>query len=139
MATQAIPSYGTLFSYSSDGGSTYIPFAEITSLSGPTLSAKTKNVSTFTSASGYAEKIGTMKDAGSISMDVNFIPASGQNFISNFLGQTKNYRVTWPDVSATKWSFAGILTKYDPKAGNPESDALSASLDIELTGYITFS
>jgi len=113
--------------------------AEVTNLSGPGLSMDTIETTHMQSNGAFREYIASLKDPGSVSIDLNFLPSNlnQQGFIDDFLTRVRrNFRIDWPDALA-RWGFGGFVVSFEPSAAI--DDKLSASSEIKVTGEPTFT
>ena len=121
-----------------DGGTPEIftAIANVTSISGPSLSRETIDVTAHDSPDGWMEFVGGLKDAGEVSADINYDPSKHDTLVADFDDdEPRNYQLVFPD--GTTWSFAAILTGFEPEA--PYDDKLAASLTFKVTGKPTLS
>lgn len=121
-----------------DGGTPEIftAIANVTSISGPGLSRETIDVTAHDSPDGWMEFLGGLKDAGEVSADINYDPSKHDTLVADFDDdEPRNYQLVFPD--GTTWSFAAILTGFEPEA--PYDDKLAASLTFKVTGKPTLS
>lgn len=114
--------------------------AEVTNISGPGLALDTIEVTHFESPDAFREFIPSLKDPGSVSLDLNFLPANlnQQGFLTDYLNrERRNFQIVWSDADATTWQFGGYVTSFEPSAAI--DDKLSASAEIKVTGQPNFS
>lgn len=140
--TQAIAAYGTLLKMGDGGGpEVFTTVAEVTDISGPGLSLDTVDVTSHDSTDAWREFIATLKDAGEVTFDINYVPTNATHGATTGLLKAldmrtkKNWRLVFPDTGATTWNFSGFVTGFEP--GEPVDDALTASVTIKLTGEPT--
>lgn len=118
----------------------FTTIGEVSDISGPGVSKDTTEVTHMTSTNRWKEFLSTLRDGGEITIDFNFIPTDSTqtNILADLNANTTvNYRVVWPNAAATKWSFAGICTGFEP--GSSVGDKLSASASYKLTGEPNFN
>lgn len=123
----------------SDGTEVFTTVAEVKSLSGPNLAAAVIDVTSMDSANNTREFITSLIDPGELSFQVNFLPglASQQALVTDMKNRTRrNFKIVWTDTAGTTWSFAGIITSFQPSSATEE--ALSASVTIKVTGFPTW-
>lgn len=114
--------------------------AEVTGLSGPSLSLETIDATHMESPNNFREMIPSLKSAGEVSFDLNFLPgnSSQQQITTDYLGRTlRNFELTWTDTGATKWAFSAYITAFEPSAAI--DDKLSASVTLSISGAPNFS
>lgn len=117
---------------------TFTTIANSTKIKGPGIKRETIDVTAHDSAEGWMEFVGGLKDAGEISLDINYDPADHDVLVTDFDDEDpRNYRLVFPDDDATTWSFSAILTEFEPEA--PYDDKIEASLTFKLTGKPTLS
>lgn len=143
--TGAISAFGTLLKIG-DGASpteTFTTIAEVTDIGGPSLKLATIEATSHSSTDGWIEKIGGLLDGGELSFDVSFIPTNAtQNFSTGLIyamvnRTVRNFKLVFPNLSATTWAFAALVTGFEPK--EPIDDKLSASVTLEITGKPTLA
>lgn len=145
MSTGAISAFGTLLKIG-DGGSpseTFTTIAEVTDLSGPALELKTIEATSHSSTDGWEEFIGGLLSGGEVTFDVNFIPTNpthsySAGLLRDMVNRTvRNFKLVFPNLSATTWTFAALVTGFEPK--EPTDDKLSASVTLQITGKPTLA
>lgn len=116
----------------------FTAIADPTGISGPGLSRETLDVTSHDSPDQWMEFLGGLKDGGEVSIDVNYQPAAHDELVADFDdSDPRNYQLAFPDPDQTVWSFAAILTGFEPDA--PYDDKLSASLTFKVSGKPTLS
>lgn len=130
--------YGAQFQYDSDGLGTFVTVANVTTVNGMDLSRNTDDVTAHDSPDGWMEFIGTLKDGGEVSLDINYRP-SDHDTLSGQLDDeaARNYRVIVPSNPQVTWSFAAIMTGFSfslPTDGRSEG-----TLTFKVTGKPTFA
>lgn len=132
-----IDAFGTTLNRG-DGESseTFTPLANVTNITPPSISRDTEDVTAHDSPDGWREFIGLLKDGGEVSIDINYNPTVHDTLLDDFDDvDPRNYNVTFPDASV--WSFAAILTGFEPDA--PHDGKLAASLTFKVTGAVSFA
>ena len=129
--------YGTKFQ-TGNGSSPEIftAMAFVTSISGPGMARDSIDVSHMLSPDAWREFIAGMKDAGEISLELNFRPGGSAllaclaefNLASASATQTR--RILWVDGSY--FEFEGFLTAFEPET--PMDDKQAASATFKVTG-----
>lgn len=115
-------------------GSTFEVIASATGISGPGLKRETIDVTAHDSPDGWMEFLGSLKDGGEVSIDINRRPAVHDTLVADFEDDDpRTYRLEWPSGAA--WTFDSILTGYEPDS--PYDDKLSASITFKVTGKPT--
>lgn len=136
--TQATWAYGTIIRMNG------VPVAEVDNISGPKMKRDTQDVTSHSSPDGWREFIGTLRDGGEISFDINFNPTgSTHSYSTGLLSQfaTSNTVATWdlifPNTAATTWTFPGIMTGFEPKFDTDK--IIGASISIKVSGKPTLA
>ena len=119
-------------------------FAQVYSISGPTLSADVADVSDLESEAFYREFVNTFRDGGEVTLGLRFDPAeAGQGIATNgFLALFErdipdNYTITWSNTGASTTAFSAFVTGYESSA---DFDAeLDLSVTLKITGRPTFT
>lgn len=142
--SNAVAGFGSLLKIGDGAGpEVFTTIAEVKDISGPSLSMATIDVTNQSSTGGWAEFIGGIKDAGEVTFDVNFLPADATHnaatgLIRDYNNRTKrNFQLVFPDAGATTWSFAALVTAFQPT--EPIGDALTASVTLKITGQPTLA
>ncbi len=140
MATGAIKGIGTLMQIGDGGGpEVFTTIAEVLSISGPTESRETIDVTNMDSAGNRREKISALIDSGSVTFDMNF---TGSNAQQNQLktdmeaGTLRNFKIIMPGTVRT-FAFAALVTELSKEF--PIDSQITASVTLEISGAITES
>jgi predicted secreted protein len=138
MSTNAISAHGTLLKMADRATHiTYATIAEVNDIKGPQIKGVREDATSHSSG-GWAEKISTLKEAGKVTFDVNFISSDVTHnktlgLIAASIAQTKEYfQVVYPDNSGFQF-YAFVDMNFEAKVRGK----LTASIDLELTGAIT--
>ena len=142
MTTGALAGYGVLLKVG-DGGSpeTFTTIAEVRDIEGPELEAEAKEVTSHDSPGGWREYITTLLSGGEVSFDLNFIPthatlSPSTGLVKLLRSRTlRNFRLVFPDVAATAWTFAALVVGFKPSG--PVEDELSAEVTLQVSGEPT--
>jgi len=108
---------------------------------GPTLRRDTIDVTNHDSTSAYREFINGLKDAGSITFDINYLPTDGtHNAATGLLGEydngtTRAYALVFSDPSTTSWTFNGVVIGFEVAAAIDE--VLISSIELKISGAPT--
>lgn len=114
---------------------TFDEVASVTALSGPGLSRDTNEVTAHDSPDQYKEFIGSLKDGGEVSMDINWDPeqTTHADLLADFEDTVpRDYKLSLPVATTTEWAFSAIMTGFDPTQ-NPDGK-LEASVTFKITG-----
>jgi hypothetical protein len=121
-------------------GSSFVAIAEVKGVRGPSLSGGIIDVTSFDSANSVREFIATLRDPGTLSFTVNYLPAnSGHAALITDLrdGLTNDYELEFSDSGTTTMSFEGIVTGCEIAAELEQ--AISANVTIKVTGWPTWA
>lgn len=138
MATSATTGFGVLLQI--DIASTFTTIAEVTSLSGPSISRDAIDVTSMDSTNGWREFIGGVIDGGEVTAEVNFLPAAATHqavtdLLADYTQAPGSFKIVWTDSGTTEWAFSGIVTDFSPGA---EIDGqLTASITIKVSASMT--
>ena len=142
--------FGTQLQIGTTSGSvtTFATIAEVTDISGPSISRDSVEGTNHSSGSGYREFKPGLIDGGEIGFSINYDPdadthASGS--AGGILFQLADtdvhpFRLIHPGETTKGWAFSAFLTKFEPKY--PIDDKIAADLTLKITGkpvYGTFS
>jgi predicted secreted protein len=111
--------------------------AEVTNVGFLDVSAETIDVSSHDSADQWREFVAGMKDAGELSMEVNYDPALHGTIFAELGGDAKGHRITLPDAGGATVEFDAIVTGFSGSA--PFDDKLAATITIKVTGPVTIT
>jgi predicted secreted protein len=117
--------------------------AEVLSVGGPSLSRDTPEATHTDSTAGYKEFIAGMKDGGEVTVTMNFLPADAtQKLSGGLLGDFAtdtliNYKITFPSSPTVAWTFAGLMTGFEPDV--PIDDRMTASVSFKVSGQPTLA
>jgi len=132
MGTNAIIGYGATLKKGDDA------IAELTSISGPSQSADTIDITSHDSSDSYKDYIVALLDAGEVSIEGNFYPGDSAGQITmhtDFQAKSKvEYVITLSDTTTT-WTFNAYITAFE--TGAPLDGATSFSATLKVTGKPT--
>lgn len=133
MASNAFSGVGTKFQVWTNAAWSNI--AEINSITGPSMSRTTIDVTSLDSTGGYREFITGFRNAGTVSLSMNFTRATldvmKNAFESNTIG---NYRIALPDVENTTIEFEGLVTEMPLTV--PMDDKVTMTVTIQISGPV---
>lgn len=117
--------------------------AQVTSITGPSLSLDTEDVTTHDSTSSFEEHVGTILRSQEITCDIVYDPAddthdatAGNGLLSRLNAKTlTNFSLVFPDTASTTWAMNGYVTGFEP--GSPHDGALTAAVTTKVTGVPT--
>jgi len=130
--------YGTQFKRGSGGSpETFATVANVRSVNGLDLSRNTDDVTTHDSPGGWMEFIGTLKDAGEVSLELHYKPTSHDQFMADLSDETpRNYQLVVPSSPSVTWSFAAIMTGFSQ--GFPVDGKATGTFTYKVTGVPAF-
>lgn len=138
MSTAAISAKGIKFKI----GATEV--AEVLTVNGLSVKQDTVDVTSHASTSNWREYIATLKDAGEVSLELNYVPtetthknASGGLLYLLAQGTKQAFSIVFPDSGPTTWTFDGFVTSFSPSA--PHDGKLGLSVTIKATGAPTLA
>jgi len=133
MPSNAVAGVGTIFQRWS--GSAWAAIAEINSISGPSMSRDTIDVTSLSSSGGYREFISGFRNPGTVQLSMNFTRATYDLFKTDFESNvSKNYRILFPDSETTLLEFIGLVTELPINI--TADDKITADVTIQVTGPI---
>lgn len=118
----------------------FTTIANVTNISGPSKSRETIDVTAHDSPDGYMEFLGSVKDGGEVSADLNYDPTEDTHTVLDTRFESKvplNYQIVLlpgTDDEHT-WSIKGIITGLEPEY--PYDDKMACSVTIKVTGKPT--
>jgi len=134
--SNAFAGVGTLFRRWS--GSAWVNISEVNSISGPTMSRDTIDVTSLDSTGGYREFIGGFRDAGTIQLAMNFTRSTYETMKTDFESDDlQNYEVVLPDDENTTLEFVGLVTEL-PVEITPD-DKVTSTVTIKISGEVTLN
>lgn len=121
-------------------GETFSSIAEVKGVRGPSLQAATVDVTSFDS-NKQREFISALKDGGTVSFSVNYIPNAGgtghQALIDDAKnGTVRNFELRFDDTKKTTMAFAGVVTGAEISAELEQ--AVQANVTVKLSGWPTW-
>lgn len=128
--------FGTLLKRGDDAGTNFTTIANVTSIGGPERSRDTIDVTAHDSPDGWMEFIGSLKDGGEISCDINYDPAEVTHDLDDDFDDVdpRKWRIViLPDTEDEHtWALSAILTKLGDEF--PYDDKMARSLTLKVTG-----
>ena len=110
--SDAIAGVGAAFKRG-DGASpeVFTAIAEINSITGPSMTRETIDVTSLDSTGGYREYITGFRDGGEVTLVMNFTRDGWEAMRIDFTtDDTVNYQIVMPDTGATELNFAAYVT-----------------------------
>ena len=128
--TEGFSGFGTTLNWDGED------IAELTSISGPDMSADVLDLTSHDSADSFREKIAGVRDGGQISIEGNFIPGdtAGQiAAVADFIaGSTKEVIITGPTAAAFTWTVDAFISAITFQ--HPYDDKLGFTATMTITG-----
>lgn len=110
----------------------FAPIANVTNLSGPEIERETYDVTAHDSPNGWREFIGGLKDAGEVSIEVNFDPRDHADLLADLDDiNARDYKIVFPNAIGT-WAFKAFMTGFSSES--PVDDKQSGELTFKVTG-----
>lgn len=142
--SNAVSSFGSLLKIGDGAGTeVFTTIAEVMDITGPSISLDTEEVTSQTSANGYDEHIGTILRGGDVTFDINYGPTDGTHdettgLISVMNAKSlNNFQLVMTDAGTTTWSFAALVTGFEPAM--PVAGALRASVTLKISSKPTLA
>lgn len=136
--TQAQRALGTKLSIGLDA--TAKDIGKLTSISSPSITQETIDVTTLSSDGEYRDFIGGFKDGGEVSASGFFVPDDeGQKAVWDALASStvEDFKITFPEAMGASWSFKGVVTAFQTTAELEE--AISFEITIKVSGAPTLT
>lgn len=119
-----------------DGASQWDKIAEVTNISGPSMSREMIDVTSLDSTSGYREFIAGFRDAGTVVLSMNFTRAGLDIFKGDFEdNDVQNYEIVLPDDDKTSLEFEGLVQELPFTI--PTDSQITMEVTIKVTGEVT--
>lgn len=121
----------------SDGTEVFTTVSEIQGISYSGMTQQYADVTHQESPDGFREEIPTLKDPGTITFGLSYVPTDAQqkglidDHVDNVL---RNFKVVLPDGTST-WVFAAYISTFSFDA--PHDGKLGASVTLKIKGAIT--
>jgi len=119
----------------------FTTLANVTTISGPSRSRETLDVTSHGSVDGWMEFIGGLKDGGEISLELNYDPAEETHDLDDDFDDDdpRNYQIVILPGTEDEhtWSVAGILTEVGDEF--PYDDKMARSITIKVSGKPTLA
>ena len=136
MASNAISGVGTKI-YRKAAGE-WLPMAEVNSISGPGMSRETIDVTSLDSNAGYREFISGIRDAGTVSLSMNFTHDTYSQAKADFESDVANeYKIVVNNPTKTTLQFSGLVTELPLNV--EVADKISADVTIKISGAVTLT
>lgn len=134
--SNAVAGVGTVIQRWAIDGSAWAAIAEVTNISGPSMSREMIDVTSLDSVGGYREFIAGFRDAGSIVLSMNYTRAGLTIFKGDFDSDVvQNYEIILPDDDATSLEFEGLVQEMPFTI--PTDSQITMEVTIKITGEVT--
>jgi predicted secreted protein len=141
MASNAFSGVGTTFGRAdsiSSSTPTFTNIAEVNSIDGPNKTRETIDVTSLDSEDGYREFITSFRDAGEISLEMNFTEAGFLLMNSDFESEdSREYKIVLPNTEGTILEFDAYVTSLGMAV--PLDDKVTAPVTLKITGPVRLS
>ena len=132
----AVAGVGTLFRRWNSSSGSWENIAEILSISGPTMSRDVIDTTTLDTSGGYRTFITGFRNAGTITLTMNFTRDGYETMKTDFESDTaQNYEIILPDDDNTSLEFEGLVTEL-PLTISPD-DKITVDVTIQISGQVT--
>jgi predicted secreted protein len=140
MTTNASIGFGTIFQMLDRAVSpdTYVDIAEVTSITMPNLSRDAVDATHMQSPDGWREFIPGLKDAGEVTVELNFVfgNASEALILAQFATKTLSAcKILFIESPETGVSFSAIVTGFERTV--PLDDKMTATMTLKVSGTVT--
>jgi len=116
--------------------------AEVTNISGPSLSQETVDVTSHSSSGAFREKVGGLLDGGEFTLDINFVPTGATHkeavggLLYNMTARSvNNYKLLFVDTSF--WICPCLVTGFTPDMA--VDGKLGAAVTLTVSGEPTLA
>ena len=95
------------------------------------------------SSGGWKEKKPGLKDPGTVSFEMNFLPQDAtQSYSAGLMmdyvqDNFRDFEIVWTDPGVTTWKFSAYVKDYQPKG--PVDGVLTAKITLEVSGAPTLA
>jgi predicted secreted protein len=136
-SSNAISGVGTIF-HRWDDVSAWVALAEINSISGPTMTRETIDVTSLSSTGGFKEAIAGFRDGGTVSLTMNFTQATYAIIYADFEDDAPHYyEIVLPDATNSSFEFCGLVTECPLDI--PTDDKVTVNVTIKISGRVAFN
>lgn len=114
--------------------------AQVTNISGPSLSLDTTDVTTHDQSLAWEEHAATILRTGTLTLDIIYDPglADHVGVLATLVGKAAvEFELQFPDPAYTSYVFDAFVTGFTPTA--PVDGALTASVTLKPTGEPTLN
>ena len=139
MTTSAIAGVGAQFKRENDASSlVFTAISEVNSISGPNKSRDTIDVTSLDSSGGYKEFIASFRDAGEVTLGLNFTRDGYVTLNNDFESDTiHSYQIVFPDTGETTLDFDGYVTAVGSAIS--VGDKVTFDVTIKISGTVSLT
>lgn len=138
MSSNAFLGAGTTFSRATTVFGPFVALAEVMNIDGPTMSRDTPEVTNLDSTGGYREFIAGFRDAGTVSLPMNFTHATYESMLDDFEDDTRKwYRIDMPNAQKTRLQFEGLVTACPVSIQT--TSQVTSNVTIKISGSVEIS
>lgn len=132
MASNAFAGVGTVFKRGA------VAIAEIISIAGPNISRAHIDVTSLDSTDGYREFIAGFRDAGEVTLSMNFTRDTWDDFKDDIDNEDSvGYSIVLSDTGETTISFDGLVTALGMAV--PFDDKVTSDVTIKIDSVLTMT
>ena len=136
--SEAIAGVGTQFRRWNPTSASWVTISEINSITGPGMSRDVIDVTSLDSTSGYREFITGFRNAGTLTLSMNFSRTEYELMKEDFESDTAvNYEIMLPDDENTSLEFLGLVTECPLTI--PPDDKVTVDITIQISGEVTMN
>lgn len=133
----AITGVGTYFQKWDASKTDWVTIAEITNVGGPSATRGTHDTTTLDTEGGYRTFIAGFRDAGEITLSMNFTRTGFDLMLADFESdEPQNYEIVLPDEDITTIEFEGLVTGLPLTI--PEG-VVTVEVTIKISGPISIN
>ena len=138
MSSEAVSGVSTVFRRWNASTGVWVAISEINTITGPSMTRDTIDVTTLGSTDGYREFIAGFRDGGTVVLSMNFTRTQYATMKDDFESDTLvNYEVVLPDTATTTLEFEGLVTEL-PLVIAPD-DKITLDVTIKISGTVTLN
>ena len=138
MSSEAVSGVSTVFRRWNASTGVWAAISEINTITGPSMTRDTIDVTTLGSTDGYREFIAGFRDGGTVVLSMNFTRTQYATMKDDFESDTLvNYEVVLPDTATTTLEFEGLVTEL-PLVISPD-DKITLDVTIKISGTVTLN
>ena len=136
--SEAIAGVGTQFRRWNPTSASWVTISEINSITGPGMSRDVIDVTSLDSTSGYREFITGFRNAGTLTLSMNFSRTEYELMKEDFESDIAvNYEIMLPDDENTSLEFSGLVTECPLTI--PPDDKVTVDITIQISGEVTMN